>query len=85
MLWLALALSTEAYNPDKKPLYYNELIGYTHPVYSFNIRQLAFAYLRDLNAFNAKAIKNLEQASQHHNWQFRSFSSKLLKQLEKVD
>ncbi len=85
LLWLALALNTENYKVEEKQAIYEELVNYTNPVYNFNIRQVAFTYLRDMNAFNAIALKHLEIASKHHNWRFRSFCSKLLKQLKKVD
>lgn len=80
-LWLALALNTENYENDKKRDFYNELVGYTNSIYDFNTRENAFSYLRNLNAFNAKAKANLIDATVHHNWRFKSFAKELLKEL----
>ena len=85
LLWLVLALNTENYRTDDKPVFYTELVSYTNSVYDFNARQSAFRYLRDMNAFNELGIQNLKEASRHHNWRFKSFATKLLKQLKKVD
>src|SRR5690606_12637313 len=39
MLWLALALVTEEFEPDNKRDYFEELSRYTDPSYHFEIRQ----------------------------------------------
>ncbi|WP_375239226.1 M1 family metallopeptidase [Aurantibacter sp.] len=81
-LWLALALNTEGYLDNSKASFYNEMVEYTNSVYSFNVRQNGFTYLKELNAFNILATENLKLATKHHNWRFNSFSKKLLKQIE---
>ena len=83
MLWLALALNTDNYFDSTKELFFNELVEYTKPVYSFNVRQTAFNYLKELNAFNTLAIQNLKQATTHYNWRFSSFAKTLFKQVKR--
>jgi len=82
LLWIVLAINTKDYQNNKKQDLFNELVNYTHSVYSFNIRQNAFIYLRDLEALNQEVIKNLNEAATHHNWRFSSFAKKLLEQLK---
>jgi aminopeptidase N len=77
-LWLTLALITEDYEPKNKSHYFNELIDYTRPKYSFEVRQNAFRYLHQIQACNATCKKNLEQAATHHNWRFKKFAKSLL-------
>ena len=83
ILWLALALNTEGFEPQDYQTYYNELIGYTNPMYHFEVRRNAFLYLSRLKAFNPNAYSNLEDGAQHHNWRFRSFCRNLKKELDK--
>ena len=62
-----------------------EMVEYTNSVYSFNVRQNAFSYLKELNAFNTLATQNLKKATVHHNWRFSNFAKTLLKQIENSD
>ncbi|WP_452220971.1 M1 family metallopeptidase [Lacinutrix salivirga] len=80
-LWLTLALVTPSFKEDNKINYYNELITYTSSNYNFRLRQNAFLYLANIDAFNKKALTNLVDATQHHNWRFKSFAKDLLKKL----
>jgi aminopeptidase N len=81
LLWLVLALNTANYEDAQKENYFAELVEYTNPIHSFSLRQNAFMYLRDLNAINSDVIKNLEEAKTHHNWRFKSFTTKMLEDL----
>ncbi|MBD0824521.1 M1 family metallopeptidase [Aestuariibaculum marinum] len=78
MLWLTLALITENFEPENKSEYFKELTNYTSPKYSFDIRQNAFMYLKQIKACNAQCKDNLKQGAKHHNWQFSKFSKSML-------
>jgi aminopeptidase N len=80
-LWLVLHLNTMEYQPDRKEAMYQELLGYTSDTYGFEIRQKAFEYLKLVDAFDEMSLKNLVQASSHHNWRFQQFSKQLLEEL----
>ncbi|WP_194767635.1 M1 family metallopeptidase [Tamlana sp. I1] len=79
ILWLTLALITEDFEPENNARYFEELTDYTNPIYGFEIRQKAFAYLNQIQACNEKCKTNLKQAAMHHNWQFSKFAKQLLK------
>lgn len=81
LLWLALALSTPDYNQDDKQRYLDELINYTGPDYNFEVRMGAFSYLEALNLFPEEALINLLDASDHYNWQFRSYAKNIIEML----
>jgi len=80
-LWLALALNTRGFNKVAYQGFYDELVGYTHPAYHFEIRRNAFEYLSELQLVSSEVLLNLNQASKHHNWRFRTYCKKLLKHL----
>lgn len=81
MLWLALALITEDFQPENKPNYFQELTNYTNPENHFEIRLNAFQYLKLLSACNDTCKENLEQASTSPIWQFSKFAKDYLKTL----
>ncbi|WP_081211423.1 M1 family metallopeptidase [Salegentibacter sediminis] len=83
ILWLTLNLATPAYEPEKQQKYYKELSGHTAPHRPFGVRKNAFGYLYQINAFSDKNLKNLLEATQHPNSQFRKFSRELLSELMK--
>jgi len=80
-LWLALALNTRGFKKVAYQGFYDELVRYTHPAYHFEVRRNAFQYLNELELVNSEVLLNLDQASKHHNWRFRSYCKKLLKYL----
>src|SRR5690554_7353880 len=77
-LWLALALLTDSYEESHKNTYFQELKGYTSPVYSFEIRQKAFEYMDELALWNQESLRNLVNASTHPAWRFAKSSKSLL-------
>ncbi|WP_452596524.1 M1 family metallopeptidase [Pontimicrobium sp. MEBiC01747] len=81
-LWLFLALITEAYSDADKRTFYKELVNYTKPEYTFEVRQLAFEFLNAIRACNEECAKNLKQATTHHNWRFKKFAKELLNKKE---
>jgi aminopeptidase N len=86
LLWLSLALLTRDYEPADTSDYYAELSGYTSPVFSNEVRQLAFQFLEQLIGFSDRNLLDLINATQHHSWQFRRYARTLLDQLlEKKD
>jgi len=80
-LWLALALNTKGFKKVSYQEFYDELVGYTHPAYHFEVRRNAFEYLNELQLVSSEVLLNLDQASKHHNWRFRTYCKKLLKHL----
>ncbi|MFD2586678.1 M1 family metallopeptidase [Croceitalea marina] len=81
LLWLTLALLTPEYNQGQQQVYYNELNGYTFADNHFEVRQLAFQYLSQIQAMSDETLINLIKASDHHVWQFKKSSRNLLKEL----
>lgn len=79
LLWLTLALVTADYKPLQKPGFYKELSGYTGAEHHFEVRLLAFQYLKNIGGFNDNTLKNLIQACNHHVWHFKKSSRKMLK------
>lgn len=78
LLWLTLALVTKDYRTDQKLTYLKELVAYTTAVYNPEARQTAFTYLSDIGAMNDKAFKELLKSTNHHSWQFRNFTRRML-------
>ncbi|GAA4301955.1 M1 family metallopeptidase [Aestuariibaculum suncheonense] len=78
ILWLTLALITDNFEPEKKSEYFRELTDYTSPKYSFDVRQNAFMYLKQIQACNKTCKDNLKEGTKHHNWQFSKFSKSML-------
>ncbi|NAS30839.1 M1 family peptidase [Flavobacteriaceae bacterium R38] len=83
LLWLTLVLATPEYDSNNTPVYYNELSGYTSPKYHFEIRQNAFRFLYQLQAFTNQNLKDILEACQHPVWQFSKSSRQLLDTLLK--
>lgn len=83
LLWLTLALVTSDYKLNKKPSFLEELQGYTASIFNPEVRQVAFQHLFEIRILNGKALENLIKASNHHSWQFRNFSRRLLDEMLK--
>jgi len=82
-LWLTLALNTKGFAREKYKEFYEELVEYTYPAYHFEVRKNAFQYLNKLNLVDSTVLQNLQQATTHHNWRFRSYCKKLFTALIK--
>ena len=80
-LWLTLALITPEYNPAFNDVYLRELKGYTSSQYGFKTRQNAFSYINNIQIFDFETLANLIDATNHHNWRFKSFTRDLLQSL----
>ncbi len=78
LLWLTLALVTPDYNAVESNSYYEELVGYTSPIYNPEVRQTAFQYLFEIQALKGDGLVNLIKSTNHHSWQFRTYSRQLL-------
>ncbi|MBO0323100.1 M1 family metallopeptidase [Muricauda sp. CAU 1633] len=85
LLWLTLALVTPEYNPDLKPNYYEELSNYTSSEFHFEVRLLAFQYLKSIGGFNDASLRNLVEACSHHVWHFKKSSRQILKEFLKSE
>lgn len=79
LLWLTLALISPDYDFELKREYFKELNGYTGPEHHFEVRLLAFQYLKNIDGFNDQTLKNLIKACSHHVWHFKKSSRKMLK------
>lgn len=84
-LWLALSIATTGVNPLDKEEFLEELSSYTAPHHRFQLRQNAFGYLYQLNAFSSQNIQDLLSASKHHNYRFREFAKDLLKRVLEME
>ncbi|RRO12291.1 M1 family metallopeptidase [Flavobacteriaceae bacterium 14752] len=82
-LWLTLNLATPDFQADKTTQTYQELAQYTSPKYRFQIREHAFGYLYQIDAFSDQVLINLLDGCFHHTWRFRDFCRQLLKTLLK--
>ena len=85
LLWLTLALVTPDYQSENKKKFYDELNGYTASQYNFEVRQLAFQYLFQIQALSDDSIKNLIAATDHYVWQFKKSSRNLIRDLATTD
>lgn len=78
-LWLALSYLSNRDNKDKSELLLKELTSYSSSDFSFEIREKAFQYIFDLNAWNVESLKNLIQSTTHPAWRFAKSSKDILK------
>ncbi|WP_245625581.1 M1 family metallopeptidase [Flagellimonas eckloniae] len=83
LLWLTLALVSPDYNIGLKPTYFEELSSYTGLEHHFEVRLLAFQYLKSIGGFNDSTLKSLIEACSHHVWHFKKSSRKILKEFLK--
>lgn len=83
LLWLTLALVTPEYNSELKPKYFEELSNYTSSEFHFEVRLLAFQYLKGIGGFDDVSLKNLVEACSHHVWHFKKSSRQILKEFLK--
>jgi aminopeptidase N len=81
LLWLTLNLVTPEFQSDKTQETFKELEQHTSNRYRFQIREHAFGYLYQINAFSDTALINLLDGCFHHTWRFKDFCRKLLKTL----
>ncbi len=84
-LWLALSIATSGVNSSDKEEFLKELSSYTAPHHRFQLRQNAFGYLYQLDAFSSQNIKDLVAASRHHTYRFRKFAKDLLKRVLELE
>jgi aminopeptidase N len=83
LLWLVLHLNTIEYEPEKKQVILNELIGYSLSQHHFEMRMKAFNYLKLIGGFETASITSLLDATKHHNWRFSKYAKNLIVELEK--
>ncbi len=81
LLWLTLALVTPEFQLGNKKKFYSELNNYTAAHFNFEVRQLAFQYLFQIEALNDDSIHNLVKACDHHVWQFKKSSRNLVRKI----
>lgn len=85
LLWLIINLVSPEIATEQKSEYYKELSGYTSETLPFGLRQNAFGYLYQINAFADENLLELLEGAQHHNGRFRSYCRSLLNRLLKED
>jgi len=83
LLWLTLALVTPEYRMDSKPALFKELSSYTSSNHHFEVRLLAFQYLKNIGGFNDETLRNLIESCGHHVWHFKKTSRNMLKEFLK--
>jgi len=81
LLWLVISLVSPEIASETKSEYFNELSGYTVSTLPFGLRQNAFGYLYQINAFTEQNLLDLLEGAQHHNYRFRSYCKSLLDRL----
>ena len=80
--WWLLAVLTEGYGDRQmKQSYLNNLRETTSASYSWEVRENAFSMLREVDALNEENLRDLMQATEHHVWQFKRYSRRLLEAL----
>ncbi|MDT8346818.1 MAG: M1 family metallopeptidase, partial [Flavobacteriaceae bacterium] len=85
-LWLALAINTRNYKPEKRSEFIAELQNFAHPKFSPEIRTNAFQLLTQIQLFNTASLLQLAESCVHHSWRFaQSSRSHLEKVLENED
>lgn len=77
-LWLTLAILTDSDSVGDPEQFLEELIGYTSPDHSFEVRTNAFRYLRWIRSCDDMCMENLKDATNHHNWRFKQFAKQLM-------
>ncbi|MEM7187116.1 MAG: M1 family aminopeptidase, partial [Bacteroidota bacterium] len=85
LLWLALAISSEAYGATANEIFVSELKTYASERFSFEVRQLAFDYLIRLQILDDEVMAHLINGSVHHYWRFRDVARQVLDEMWKVE
>ncbi len=83
LLWLVINLVSPEIASEKKSSYFKELSGYTSKTLPFGLRQNAFGYLYQINAFTEQNLLDLLDGAQHHAYRFRDYCRSLLDKLLK--
>ncbi|MCL6273230.1 M1 family metallopeptidase [Muricauda sp. 2012CJ35-5] len=83
LLWLTLALVSPDYEVQSKKEFFDALNAYTGAEHHFEVRMLAFQFLKNIGGFNNSSLKNLIEACNHHVWYFKKSSRKMLKEFLK--
>ncbi len=81
LLWLVINLVSPEIASENKPDYFKELSGYTGKTLPFGLRQNAFGYLYQINAFTEQNLLDLLDGAQHHTYRFRNYCRSLLDKL----
>ncbi len=84
MLWLAINLVTPEVDTGKTEEYYKELSNYTHTYWAYEVRENAFGYLYQINAFRDHNLIDLVKGARHPVTRFRNFCRELLDKLLEV-
>jgi aminopeptidase N len=72
--WLTLALLTSDFRPEKKVVYYDELLAYGGPAHESSARMNAITNLLHLAPDDKNALTLLPNALVHHKWQFTAYA-----------
>jgi aminopeptidase N len=78
-----LAVLTNGYENHNTKQNFDELSGYTSPVYSFEVRQGAFQFLNEALGLTDQNLLDLMEATNHQVWQFKKYARGLLDNLLK--
>jgi aminopeptidase N len=81
ILWLVINLVSPVENKEKISEYYEKLSSYTREYEPFELRQNAFSYLYQINAFSDQNLIDMVKAGQHYNTRFRDYARELLTKL----
>lgn len=81
-LWWVLALFTDSYAPlEQRATYLEALRETTAPYNAREVRENGFSLLRQIGALDEQNLRDLIGATEHHSWQFRNFTRRLLDEI----
>lgn len=81
LLWLTLSLVTPEYTGVSKKDLYETLSAYTAATNPIYVRENAFGYLYQIDAFTSENYTDLLRDAQHDVWRYRNFCRELLKKI----
>ncbi|GLB52420.1 aminopeptidase [Neptunitalea chrysea] len=83
ILWLVLALSTPEFKQSETLAMFQELSGFTSPVYGYSVREKAFGFLEQMDTYTNENLKDLVNGCLYSSWRFASNCRTILDRLLK--
>lgn len=79
--WLMLVMRTPDYETARKANFIEEARNYASPNYSFEVREIAFENIHEMNLWDARTFSYLLDAVKHPSWRFAKKSRELFHEL----
>ncbi len=81
-LWWVLALFTDRFaSLQQRATYLEALRETTAPAFKREVRENGFGLLRQIDALGEQNLRDLIGATEHHSWQFRNYTRRMLDEL----